>query len=434
MDDSLFTITFPFDARTGLVLTFVIAMVLGSAAIFAVLKFGEQKSRLGDWQKTTIETLTVIFTPIWIMLMGLVLWSLIKLAAHFPSVTGDEGNTLRWHVLALVGLLTALGGLLGTPLALIRVHTTERQTRTAEQGLITDQISKAVEQLGADKVQKKREATDRPDHDGEPIMSDVFDETVPNVESRIGGLYALERIKNDSLDDHIQIMEIICAYIRENSKWTEPPMFVLEQPSNHNASSIIQIAIEILARRSPEQLALEASKQFRLNLRGANLQAIHFMRGDFSAAIFDKCNLRFSNLVSCRLHGTRFNSAHLEKSTFHGNDLTGARFDFATVNHPRETWTGYFEVSGILRGASFIAANMPGVSIPGSEERFAETFGTKDSLFAQESDFEVDPDEIDNNRPRFKHWSRWPSTDLATYPLHNELLKNLGLDRWPYID
>ena len=47
----------------------------------------------------------------------------------------------------------------------------------------------------------------------------------PNLEVRIGAIYALERIAQDSLRDHIQIMEILCAYIRENSHATPPQDF-----------------------------------------------------------------------------------------------------------------------------------------------------------------------------------------------------------------
>ena len=71
---------------------------------------------------------------------------------------------------------------------------------------ITDRISKAVEQLGAEKTVKKN---------GE-------EETLPNIEVRIGGLLSLERIAQDSTNydkgrDHVRVMEILCAYVRENA-------------------------------------------------------------------------------------------------------------------------------------------------------------------------------------------------------------------------
>jgi hypothetical protein len=45
----------------------------------------------------------------------------------------------------------------------------------------------------------------------------VEEETVPNLEVRLGTIYALERIAEDSERDHIPIMETLCAYIRQNA-------------------------------------------------------------------------------------------------------------------------------------------------------------------------------------------------------------------------
>jgi hypothetical protein len=46
--------------------------------------------------------------------------------------------------------------------------------------------------------------------------------TVPNIEVRIGAILSLERIAQDSTKhdkgrDHVRVMEILCAYIRENA-------------------------------------------------------------------------------------------------------------------------------------------------------------------------------------------------------------------------
>lgn len=50
----------------------------------------------------------------------------------------------------------------------------------------------------------------------------VFSESVPNIEVRLGGILSLERIAQDSTAydkgrDHVRVMEILCAYIRENA-------------------------------------------------------------------------------------------------------------------------------------------------------------------------------------------------------------------------
>src|SRR6516165_11618357 len=63
-----------------------------------------------------------------------------------------------------------------------------RAVELTEQGQVTDRYSKAIEQLGSDKL-------------------DV----------RIGGIYALERIARDSPRDHPTIMEVLGAFIRGHS-------------------------------------------------------------------------------------------------------------------------------------------------------------------------------------------------------------------------
>ena len=80
---------------------------------------------------------------------------------------------------------------------------------------MTDRISKAVEQLGAEKTVKVRIK----DAEGKEI---TVEETKPNIEVRIGAILSLERIAQDSTihdkgRDHVRVMEILCAYVRENA-------------------------------------------------------------------------------------------------------------------------------------------------------------------------------------------------------------------------
>ncbi|TKK85217.1 hypothetical protein FDA94_26455 [Herbidospora galbida] len=57
--------------------------------------------------------------------------------------------------------------------------TTRRTFRLGEQGHVTDRYTKAIEQLGSDKL-----------------------------DIRLGGIYALERIARDSARDHPTVMEV----------------------------------------------------------------------------------------------------------------------------------------------------------------------------------------------------------------------------------
>src|SRR5215467_2757820 len=69
-----------------------------------------------------------------------------------------------------------------------------RAVELTEQGQVTDLYSRAIEQLGSDKL-------------------DV----------RIGGIYALERVAQDSPADHPTVMEVLAALIRERSREQQPP-------------------------------------------------------------------------------------------------------------------------------------------------------------------------------------------------------------------
>ena len=66
------------------------------------------------------------------------------------------------------------------------------QVAISEQGQITERFTRAVDQLGSER---------------------------PDV--RLGGIYALERIANDSPPDQSTIGEVLTAYIRQRSPW--PP-------------------------------------------------------------------------------------------------------------------------------------------------------------------------------------------------------------------
>ncbi|WP_323771407.1 pentapeptide repeat-containing protein [Antarctobacter sp.] len=204
-----------------LVQTVAIAVLAAALAAFLFIGFREKSRTERNEEPATLtglRVLAVLLAPIWLLIVGYILRSLGALAMDFDVTLYNtkDGSELRWHVLGFVGLITALGALVSAPLALIRVWTTERQTRTSEQGHMTDRISKAVEQLGAEKTVK--------DAEGE--------RTVPNIEVRIGGLLSLERIAQDSTRydkgrDHVRVMEILCAYVRENAPASGAVVFPL---------------------------------------------------------------------------------------------------------------------------------------------------------------------------------------------------------------
>jgi hypothetical protein len=148
-------ISLPLTPQEGWVLLILLALFAVSLLVYWSRRHmlpsarHEERRTLG-----ALDTFAILLAPVWLLLIALVLYNLWRLTQDFGTDLRPED--LRWHILAFVGLITALGALVSAPLALIRVYTTERQTRVAEQGHVTDQINKAVAGLGAEKEVKRQ--------------------------------------------------------------------------------------------------------------------------------------------------------------------------------------------------------------------------------------------------------------------------------------
>lgn len=112
---------------------------------------------------------------------------LLAIAAAFKLLFGAVFGVLPSGTGSSFGLTGIIVAMIVAPFVVWRALVAQKQINVTEQGQITDRISKAVEGLSAEKTVK--------DADGE------F--TKPNLEVRIGAIYALERIAQDSLRDHI---------------------------------------------------------------------------------------------------------------------------------------------------------------------------------------------------------------------------------------
>jgi hypothetical protein len=119
------------------------------------------------------------------VLAVLVLWLLPALLTRHPSgnlSAADKLKAVNDVRTPLVAFLVAMGAA-GTLLFTARSYTLNRD------GHVTDQYTRAVAQLG--------------------------DES-PSV--RVGGVYALERIANDSAKDRVTIIYVLGSFIRERSR------------------------------------------------------------------------------------------------------------------------------------------------------------------------------------------------------------------------
>jgi len=309
--------------------------------------------------------------------------------------------------------------------------------------LITDRINAAVASLGADKTVKLFN-DDASNKDGKEY-------TRPNIEVRVGAILALERIArmNDSV--HIQIMEILCAYVRENTKHefkraskdrpdrSEP--FYRQIPRND-----LQLAIRVIGRRSKRQIDIEYSIRFRLDFANCDLSGFHFSKGNFCGAIFENCVLEASEFRDVKLNGARFTDSYLGYVNFLGSDLTGCNLNHTKMKKTQLNWAKTFY------GALIAGADLSGSDFPGTPEETNTIFETKDTktsiwnfpnfeqsetrlLYSRFYTKRATQEEIEKlSQTGFMYWSPYDAPDLATSHYIKNFWERMGLLNFPYTD
>jgi Pentapeptide repeats (8 copies) len=224
-------------------------------------------------------------------------------------------NNARVTIAQIIGGLVVLLGLYAT---FRNIEIARENLRVAEVGKLTERFSKAVEMLGSDKL---------------------------NV--RLGGIYALERIARDSLKDHWTVIEVLTAFVREQSKEEylksqhsdqQPSYYDVVDPKLREPYQFanrlredIQAALTVIGRR--EWADLERPYQ-EINLMDAflagtflldaNLKRANLFHTKLSQSILYKADLRNAVLGSAILVNADLSYAKLHKATLIDTNLTGA--------------------------------------------------------------------------------------------------------------
>ncbi len=201
--------------------------------------------------------------------------------------------------------LLAAGALIGVPFLVWRTMIASRQTNISREGHYTGLFTKAVEQLGSEKTVKKREfkpayqrdedgeirrdgkgnAIPQVSADGEPIGEySSYEVTTTNYEIRLGAIYALERIMQDSRRDAWPIYLTLTAYIQNNG---EPFRKDLQSGgfTERNNSDITEI-FNVLDRYTGER-----RHNANMDFRAIHVPPLRFVSGHFQLANFEECSV-----------------------------------------------------------------------------------------------------------------------------------------------
>ena len=214
----------------------------------------------------------------------------------------------------------------------------ERSKPTAEDSTITDRYNKAVEQLGDDKL-----------------------------DIRLGGIYALERLAVDSGRVRQSVVEVLGAFTRERRNYALPlklptapsPSFA---PRGRRAGGSYGLGRLPPARRSAPGADVQAALTVlgrlpvkedvsRADLSGAHLAGANLTGATLAGASLDEADLTGADLSEANLAGAYLRGANLTRAHLYQANLAGARLFEANL-------AGAYLGEAILTGADVSGANL----------------------------------------------------------------------------
>ena len=233
--------------------------------------------------------------------------ALYKTVKNEPARVSAEASTRT-------GLVAGLAGL--GALASLAIAT--RTYRLTQQGQITDRYTKAIEQLGSDKL-----------------------------DIRLGGIYALERIAVDSERDHPTVAEVLSAFVREHSQPTQvtspdptaeilaallrgrgEPAEVLQANPDRSGDDVSNDSLPSPLPTPPVKPPTDV--QAAVSVLGRLPQRPGVSRGDLSGALLADALLGGANFSGAQLYGAdlsgaRLGGANLSSAELRRANLSGAR-------------------------------------------------------------------------------------------------------------
>jgi hypothetical protein len=243
------------------------------------------------WPLAGLAALVVILACVLVIPRWLVRWELGAQARTLsPADKAKAINDVR------ATLLQGIGGaviLLGAYFTYPQLQTGRQQLQIAQQSQVTERFTRAIDQLGH-----------------------------AELDVRLGGIYALERIANDSPNDRIAIAEVLTAFVRGHAPW--PPKLAgqyraeapIEQvPELQVRAPDVQAALTVLGRRQPlpklrGRLDLEGTDLRKARLEDAELQDASLFNANLQEAILDAANLQGAILYNANLQGAVLAHAH----------------------------------------------------------------------------------------------------------------------------
>jgi pentapeptide repeat protein len=226
------------------------------------------------------------------------------------------------------------------------------QQKLALQGQVADRFTAAIDQLGQEDQTKQ-----------------------DKLSIRLGGIYALQRLMNDSPPDEAVLVQVLCAFVRTHAPRPDPlPKTMPTSPAD------VRAAVTVLGSRpSPNSHPLNFSDTLLgldhedlsgaylsgADLRTANLSGANLSDANLSDANLSDANLSDANLSDADLIGANLRSSDLSGANLRSSDLSGANLRNANLS---SVYLSYANLSDAdLSYANLSDADLSGADLSGAD-------------------------------------------------------------------
>jgi hypothetical protein len=251
-------------------------------------------------------------------------WAAADITSSKPEAQATARATERGSV------RTAMLAVLAGGIAVVGAVYTGRTFALNRRGQLTERFTRAIELLGEE--EKK-------------------------LDVRLGGIYALERLAQESWKEHGPVVEILCAYVRNHAPVKGTPE---EGTPFHYAPAEAPVDIKavmtVLARRREDH---DERSDVRLDLRKTELRGVNAPGLRAEKAMLDGAYLKGAILCGADLQGASLGAADLEKAGLEGANLQGAYLMNANLE-------GANLRGADLQRAGLVRANLRGASLEGA--------------------------------------------------------------------
>ena len=210
----------------------------------------------------------------------------------------------RDWVQVAVTALPGLAAVIALMFSYLAVKATSTQLQVTEQGQITDRYNAAITSLGS-----------------------------ASTDIRVGCIYALQRIMQDSSRDQSAIIAVLCAYVRDHApaSTTGPRPSTPSHPGTDVQAALTVIGSRPFAHERPAVIDLDQAQLAGTVLNG-DFTGADLDGADLDGARLAGANLTDATLAHAHLVGADLSGADLSGADLSGADLDGAKLTNATLN------------------------------------------------------------------------------------------------------